>query len=157
MRYLSLLLFLFLSLSAKTQDLIVFNTGDTLTCKIVSVAPDKLYTDNQMDYEKTRINSYYINERWIQLGGPVAIGQGRVSDGIDHRFEFEQSLSAAGGWLTWGVVFSTVFTGLGVLIDDNSVSTALFVAASVTLPVSSITAGAKLHKASEHHAKIKLD
>jgi len=155
---------LFFAFSAQSQDIIIFNSGDTLECKIIGVNYVGIHTktkEGRPVFEKDTVESYKYNNVWVQVAGP-SVENGSKS--IDMRVQqqmgasqnFEQSLNSAGSWLITGVVLSTLMIGGSLFIEDRDQAMPLLIAGGLIFPLSIIVAGSKLKRASREHKLIDL-
>jgi len=159
MKTLLLLFALAFSIIAHSQDLIVFDAGDTLRCEITGVSSDVVSakTDKgSMRLNKSNIESYRFRSMWTQVSGPVAAPMATAYAGNSARIQFERSLSSAGEWLNAGVIVSFLAVGAGLLLNDTGFGIPLYIAGGLFLPISIIAAGSKLNAAAYHHSKIPL-
>lgn len=152
------------TLSAQAQDIIIFNSGDTLECKIVGVNYAGVHvktSEGRQIFEKETIESYRNNKNWVQVSGPASQNDApridtKALDQIAARQKYEQSLNSAGNWLIAGVLVSSVLVGSSFLFDDPTNARPLVIAGAIALPVSTIIAGAKLKGASRSHELMEL-
>ncbi len=155
---------LLIALACQSQDIVIFNSGDTLECKIIGVNYAGIHTKSKQGkavYEKDLVESYRNNNVWVQVAGPTAEKpltsiDMKLREQMNVRQNFEKSLNGAGSWLITGVVVSTLMVGAALLIEDQNIGTPLLVAGGLFLPLSTIIAGSKLKSASRMHKELDL-
>jgi hypothetical protein len=165
MRLLTIAFFFFIALAAQSQDLVIFNAGDTLECKILGVNYAGVHTKSyrgRVIYEKDKLESYRYNNVWVQVAGPTSANAVdpevfRAREQLVARQNFEYDLNSAGNWLISGVVVSTLLIGTGLLLEDSGAAVPLIIAGGLFLPISTIAAGAQLKSASRSYKSIKQE
>lgn len=150
---------LLFALACQCQDIVIFNSGDTLECKITGVNYAGIHTKTKQGaviYEKDLVESYRHRNIWVQVAGPTAE---KPLDPIDKKLQeinarqnFEKNLDSAGSLLIAGVLVSTLLMGAGILAEDNGAP--MIIAGGLFFPISMTIAGIKLKKASRSHKLI---